>query len=91
VSFFRSLVDHIRVEHAILLEIMRNGVLREKGRLQPDFGTDPFALRMGDVGCMFTTPASAAVLRSKAGALKLIELPNLAPRGIASRTRNVNF
>jgi len=69
---------------------MGNGVLRQKRRLYPDFGTDPFALRVRGIGCMFAPPA-AAELRPEAGTLNLIELSNLAPRGIACRAGNVNF
>lgn len=38
--------DDIGIEHSILLQIMRNRVLREQGRLQTDFSADPFTLRV---------------------------------------------
>jgi len=86
----RRSLDHVRVENSILLEIMRNGVLSEKRRLQSDFGADPFALRMRGIGGMVAS-AAAAELRSEASTLNLIELPNLAPRSIAGSAGNVDF
>jgi len=69
---------------------MGNGVLRQKWRLQPDFGADPFALQMRGVGGMFAFFV-AAKLSSKGGTLNLIELANLAPGGIADGAGDVNL
>jgi len=41
-----TLFDHVRIEHPLLLEVMRNGVLGEQRRLQANLGADPFAFRM---------------------------------------------
>jgi len=69
---------------------MRNRILSEKRRLQPDFGADPLALRVRGIGGMLAS-AAAAELRSEASTLNLIELPNLAPRGIAGSAGDVDF
>jgi len=69
---------------------MGNGVLRQKWRLQPDFGADPFALQMRGVRGMFAFFV-AAKLRSKGSTLNLIELANLAPGGIADGAGDVNL
>jgi len=86
----RRSLDHVRVENAILFKIMRNGVLSEQWRLQPDLGADPFALRVRDIGWMLASTA-AAELRSEASTLNLIELPKLAPRFIADGPGNIDF
>lgn len=86
----KSLVLHIRVEHALLLQVMGHGVLGQKGRLQSDFGADPFAFGMGGVGRMVAASA-AAELGTEVRALKLIELLDLLPGGIADRAGDVDF
>jgi hypothetical protein len=80
---------HISVEHALLLKIMRHGILRQKRSLQPDFGADPFAFAMRRIGSMVA--ATAAELRSEISALNLIELVDLAPCSIADGARHVDF
>jgi hypothetical protein len=61
---------------------MRNGILGQKWRQEPDFGSDPFAFAMRRIGRVVMLPA-AAKLRAELGALDLIELLNLAPSFIA--------
>jgi len=53
---------------------MRNCVLREKRRLQPDFSADPFAFSVRHVKRVITTSA-AAELGTKIGALDFVKLP----------------
>src|SRR5208282_1070643 len=81
---------HVRVEYALLLQIMRHGVLGQKRRLQPDFRANPFALAVRRVGCVIAASA-AAELRAKIGALHLIELLDLAPGVVAHGAGNVNL
>ena len=69
---------------------MRHGVLRQKRRLQPDFGADPFALGMGSVGRMIAA-AAAAELRAEVRALDLIELADLAPGGVADGSGDIDL
>ena len=69
---------------------MRHGVLRQKRRLEPDFGADPFALGVRSVSGMIAASA-AAELRAEVGALNLIELVDLAPRLVADRAGDIDF
>ena len=81
---------YVCVEHALLLQVVRHGVLRQKRRLQPDFGPDPFSLGMRCVGRMVTASA-AAELRTEVCALNLIELLDLAPSGVADGAGYIDF
>src|SRR6476619_1136866 len=78
------LVDHVGVEHAILFQIVRDGVLGEQRRLQSDLGSNPFAFRMWCARRM-CTGAARAKLGPKGGFLdriKLLEVrPGLMPNG----------
>ena len=84
------LLHDIGVEHAVLLEIMRNRVLRQQRRLNPDFGSDPFALRVRSDRSVVTAAATAE-LGTEVSALDLIELLNLSPGFVAYRARDINF
>jgi hypothetical protein len=44
------LIHDVRIEHALLLQVMRHCVLRQKGCFQLDFRTDPLTLYMGQTG-----------------------------------------
>ena len=81
---------HVGIEHALLLQIVRRGVLRQKGCLQSDFGADPFAFRMGLVRRMVATPTTSE-LGTKVGVLDLIEVANLPPGFITGRARDIDF
>jgi len=81
---------HVCVEHAFLLEVVRHGVLGQKWRLEPDFGTYPLALGMGSVGRMVAAAATAE-LRAEIRALNLIKLLDLAPGGVANCAGNIDF
>jgi len=84
------LVDYIRIQHAILLQIMRNGVLGQERRLQLYFGANPFALGVRRVRGMIAAPA-AAELWAEIGALNLIELFDPTPGFVAHCAGNVNL
>jgi hypothetical protein len=84
------LVDHVCIQHAILLQIMRNRILGQKWRLQPNLGPNPLAFRVWGIGRMITTSA-AAELRTEVCALNLIKLFDPAPGFIAHRAGNVDF
>jgi hypothetical protein len=81
---------HVGIEHALLLQIVRHGVLRQKGCLQSDFGADPFTFRMGLVRRMVATPTTSE-LGTKVGVLDLIEVANLPPGLITGRARDIDF
>jgi hypothetical protein len=81
---------HIRVEHPFLLQIVRHGVLGQKRRLKPDFGADPLAFGMGSVGWVIAA-STAAELGAEVRTLDLIELMDLAPRGVADRAGDIDF
>jgi hypothetical protein len=85
-----SLLHDIGVEHALLLQIIRDGILRQKWRLEPDFGSDPFAFGVERFDWVMAAPA-AAELRAKVGALDLIKLLDLSPGFVADSAGNVNF
>ena len=80
----------ISVEHALLLQVVRHGVLGQKRRLEADFGSDPLAFGVGGAGRVIAA-AAAAELRAKVGALNLVVLVNLAPGGIAYGAGNIDF
>ncbi len=88
--YSNKLLLHICIKHPVLLEIMRHGVLRQKWRLEPDFCAYPFALGMRSIGRMITA-STAAELRAEVGALNLIILLNLGPRGVADSPGNINL
>jgi hypothetical protein len=81
---------HVGVEHALLLKIMRHGVLRQKWRLEPDFGSDPFPFAVRSIWRMVAA-SPAAELRAEVGALDLIELLDFLPGGVAHGAGNVDF
>ena len=83
-------IFHVGIEHAFLLQIMRNRILGQKWRQQPDFGADPFAFCVGSVRRVVAA-ASTAELWAKVGALKLFELLDLMPGFIAHGSGYVNF
>ncbi len=84
------LLHNIGVQHALLLQIMRNRILRQKWRLQPDLGSNPFALGVRRIRGVIAAAATAK-LRAKVGALNLVKLPNLVPCLIADSSRNIDF
>lgn len=89
-ELYQKSLFHIGVEDALLLQVMRHGVLRQKRGLEPNFGSNPFALTVKSPRRMTAAP-STAELRPEVGALDLIELLDLFPRGIAHRAGNVDF
>jgi hypothetical protein len=85
-----GLVLDVGVEDALLLQIMRHRILRQKRCLQADFSANPFSLAMGLIGRMLAR-ATAAVLRAEVGALDLIKLPDLAPGFVADGSKDIDF
>jgi hypothetical protein len=81
---------HVRVENAFLLKVTGHGVLRQKRRLEPDFGADPLALGMGSIGRMVAA-AAAAELRAEVRTLNLIKLLDPAPRGVADGAGDIDL
>src|SRR5579863_805240 len=84
------LVHHVGVQHAVLLQVMGDGVLGEERGLQADFGANPFAFVVRSAGSM-VVGAAAAKLRAEVGTLDFVVLANAAPGFIADRSRDVNF
>jgi len=81
---------HVCVEYAVLLQIVRNCILGEKRRLQPDFSADPFAFLMLRLERVIAASA-AAKLRAKIRALNLVELLEFTPGLIAHRARDIDL
>ena len=81
---------HVGVEDALLLQIVRHGILGQERRLQADFGADPFAFCVRGVGRVVAASA-AAELRAEIGGLDLIELVNLLPGLVAYGAGDVDF
>src|SRR5579872_2749290 len=81
---------NIRVQHPILLQIMRNGILRQKRRLKLNLSPNPFAFIVRGIRRVLAVSA-AAILRPKFGALDLVELLDLAPGLIADGAGNIDF
>lgn len=79
-----TLVDHVCVEHAILFQVVRNGVLGEQRRLQSDLCSNPFALWVRCVRRMRARTARAK-LWPECGFLDRIKLlescPGFIPNG----------
>jgi len=69
---------------------MRYGILRQKRRLELNLSPNPFALAVGRIWYMVAAPATAE-LRTKIGALDLIELIDLAPGVVADSARNIDL
>jgi hypothetical protein len=85
-----TLFDHVRIEDAVLLEVVRNRVLCEERRLQADLGANPLALGMELVRSMLARTAGSK-LRTEGSALDLVELLKVRPSFVAPRTRDINF
>lgn len=83
-------LDKVGVQNAILFQIERHRVLGQKGCLQPDFSTYPFAFAVWCIRRVIASPA-ASKLWAKICALNLIELLDVAPRGVTKRTGNVDL
>src|ERR1700730_2004459 len=79
-DYSRSHVLNIRVEHAFLLEVVGHGVLRQKRRLEANFGPDPLAFGVRSVGRVVAA-AAATELWTEVRTLNLIKLADLAPCG----------
>lgn len=84
------LLLNIGIEDTLLLQVVRHGVLRQKGSLEPDLSSNPLSFGMGSVGWVVAS-ASAAELRAEIGTLNLIELPDLAPGRVPDGSSNVNL
>jgi hypothetical protein len=82
-------VDHVGVEHAVLLQIVGDGVLREERGLHCDFSADPLALGMRSIGNMFARPARSK-LRPEPGPLDRVELLELFPGLVANSAGDVD-
>src|ERR1700751_3891467 len=78
--------NHVRIEHSALLEVVRNGVLREQRCLQPDFGADPLAFDVRLGGRMLARTVRPE-LRAEGCTLNLIELFQVLPCLVATRDR----
>lgn len=85
-----TLVYDIRIEHAFLFQIIRDGVLRQKRRLQLYLGADPFAFAVWSAGGMFAG-AARAELWSESCALDLVKLLYLTPGFIADGSGYIDF
>lgn len=84
------LLHHIRIQYAILLEIMGDGVLGQQRRLQADLGAYPFAFAMLSVEWVIATSATSE-LRAEIRTLDLVKLLHFAPGFIAHRSRYVDL
>ena len=89
-AFKVTLFDYVCVQHTVLLQVMRDCILRQKRRLQPDFSADPFAFGVRRVQRVVAT-SSAAKLRTEIRALDLIKLTDLAPGFVAHRARDIDL
>ena len=69
---------------------MRHGILRQKRRLEADFGSNPFAFAVRCIRSVIAL-ASTAILRAEVCALNLIELLDFSSGLIADRSRDVDF
>jgi hypothetical protein len=86
----RNSFHHIRIQHPILLQVVRNRVLRQQWCLQVDFRGNPFAFRVGRTGWMIAHSAASETV-PEFGALDLVEMFKLAESFVADRSRNINL
>lgn len=84
------LLDNIGIQHAILFQVVRDRILRQKRRLHADLSPNPFALPVRCVGRMIVW-ASRAELRTKCSTLNLVELLQFPPGFISDGPSDVNF
>jgi len=82
-------VDHIGIEHAVLFEVVRNGVLGEQGCLQSDFGADPLAFGVRLAERMFAGTAGAE-LWTEGGFLDWVEVLEICPGFVADCAGDVD-
>src|SRR5215470_16037083 len=82
-------VHHISVEHAVLLQVVRDGILGEQRRLQRDFRPNPFALGVRHIGRMLARDV-AAKLGTKGSLLDRVELLQIRPRLVANGAEDVD-
>src|ERR1700685_382573 len=84
------LILRVGVQHALLFQVVRNRVLRQKRRRDLNFSANPFAFGVWSVGRMIAA-STAAELRAELGALNLIELLDLTPGFIAHRAGDIDL
>ena len=84
------LLHNVRVQHAFLLKIVRDRILRQQRRLHANFRAHPLTLSVGRVGRVIAR-TSRAELGTKRGILDLIELSEVAPRLVADGPSNIDF
>src|SRR5437868_1396259 len=84
------LFHHVRIQHALLFEIMRNRVLSQQRSLQPNLRSYPLAFGVRRAGGMPAVPAGPE-LRTKGSALNLVELLQLTPGLVAHRARQIDL
>lgn len=84
------LLHNVRVQHAFLLKIVRDRILRQQRRLHANFRAHPLTLSVGRVGRVIAR-TSRAELGAKRGALDLIELLEVAPGLVADGPSNIDF
>ena len=80
----------ICVQDAVLFEVVRNGVLRQKRRLELDFGSHPFSFQMGR-SCRMFASSTGAELRAEAGALDFVKLLEISPGLVAYGSGDIDF
>lgn len=89
-NYSRNRLLHVRVEHGLLLEVVGHCILRQKRCLEPNFSADPLAFGVRSIRRMVAA-STAAELWTEVRALDLIKLADLAPRGIADGSRDVDL
>src|ERR1700731_2334914 len=77
-SAWAFLVHYVRVQHAVLLQIVRDGVLRQQRRFQLDLRANPLPFGMRQVGGMFAGPTRSE-FRTESGTLNFVKLAQVAP------------
>jgi hypothetical protein len=82
--------NNVRIEHSVLFQIVRHGILREQRRLHTDLGANPFALCMRLGGRVFAA-ATRSELRTERSALDLIELLKIFPGLVAASSGDIDF
>src|SRR5450631_500019 len=84
------LFHYVRIQHALLLQIMRDRVLRQQRRLQFDLGANPFPFAMRQIGGMLAI-AARSEFRAEGGALDFVKLAQPPPGLIADSPGDIDF
>lgn len=84
------LLHYISIQHPVLLQVVRDYVLRQKRRFQRNFGANPFTPGMRQFRGVFADSARTES-RPESCALNLFELAEILPGFVSYGAGNIDF